>query len=291
VNLKINFLDAGYCTHPECITLKGASLKSKVYPSMFIHIEHPKFGHILYDTGYSKKFKEETSHFPNKFYALITPVHVTDEDCAKSKLKALGVEPKDVNYIICSHFHADHIGGLSDFPSAKFIYLKSDYEKVKNLSGVRALLNGFLPGLIPKDFEQRSMAIDDHYRVKNFNSKIESLFDYSYDLFGDGSLIAVDLPGHTSAQMGLYMRGVDKEYLLVADSCWMSKSIRENTGPSFITKLITFNSGQYYNTLGQLHLLHKSAPDIEQIPSHCGEKFMELVESCNWEKKNLNGVK
>lgn len=289
MTLKINFLDAGYCTHPECITLRGASLRPKVYPSMFVHIKHPKFGHILYDTGYSKKFKEETSAFPNKLYALVTPVFYTDEDCAKSKLRAKGVNPEDVSYIIISHFHADHIGGISDFPNAKYIYLKDDYDKVKNLRGFSALLNGFLPGLLPKDFEDRSIAVDDKYRFKNYNSKIESHFDYSYDILGDGSLVAVDLPGHTSAQMGLYMRGEDKEYLLVADSCWMSKSIRENIGPSFITKLITHNSNQYHNTLGKLHQIYKQAPHIEQVPSHCGEKFLSLVENCNWEKKNLNG--
>lgn len=290
MTLKISFLDAGYCTHPECITLRGGRFSSKVYPAMFIHIEHPKFGHILYDTGYSKKFKEVTSSYPNKLYALITPVYVNDNECALEKMKSRGVNPEDISYIILSHFHADHIGGINDFPKAKFIYLKSDYENIKHLKGFRALLNGFIPELIPRDFEQRSIKIDEKYRTKNYNSKIESLFEYSYDLFQDGSVIAVDLPGHTSSQMGLYLRGEDKEYLLVADSCWLSKSIRENKGPSFISKLIVHNSKEYHKTLSKLHLLYKSNPEIEQIPSHCGEKFMKLVEDCHFEKINLNGL-
>lgn len=287
--LKIHFLDAGYCTHPECMTIKNGRLKPKIYPSMFIHIEHPKYGHILYDTGYSKKFYEETKKFPNKLYALLTPVYVKNEDCAKSKLKDLGISPEDVNYIIISHFHADHISGLNDFINAKYIYLKSDFDKIKNLTGIKALLNGFLPGLIPKDFESRSLKIDDKYKTSNFNSQIEALFENSYNLFGDGSIIAVDLPGHTSAQMGLYLRGEEKEYLLVADSCWLSKSIRDNIGPNIMAKLITSNSNEYYRTLGKLHQLYSKSPEIEQIPSHCGEKFKELVKSSKWEKVDLNG--
>ena len=290
MDLKIDFLDAGYCTHPECMTIKGGRLKSKVYPAMFIHIEHPKFGHILYDTGYSKRFEEETSTFPNKFYAYLTPVFVDGESCAKGKLKEKGIEASEVNYIIISHFHADHIAGLSDFNKAKFIYLKNDYEKIKDLKGVKALLNGFLPGLIPKDFEKRSIAIDEKYKAKNLNSQIESLFENTFDIFGDGSLIAVDLPGHTSAQMGLYMKSKEQEYLLVADSCWMSKSIRENIGPNFMAKLITSNSKEYYKTLSKLHKLYKENPSIMQIPSHCGEMFDQLVTNCNWDKKELNSL-
>ena len=64
MQLNINFLDAGYCTHPECITIKGVRYKNKIYPAMIIHIEHPKFGHILYDTGYSSRFAEETKSYP-----------------------------------------------------------------------------------------------------------------------------------------------------------------------------------------------------------------------------------
>jgi len=290
MNLKINFLDAGYCTHPECMTIKGGRLKSKIYPAMFIHIEHPVHGHILYDTGYSRKFEEETEGFPNRLYRWLTPVFVDEENCAKGKLAELGIAPEDVSYIIISHFHADHVSGLSDFTKAKFIYLKEDYEKVKNLKGFKALVNGFLPGLIPKDFESRAIAIDDGYKAKSFHSKIESLFEFSYDLFGDGSLIAVDLPGHTTAQMGLYMRSDDQEYLLVADSCWMSRSIRENVGPNFLTKIITKNSKQYMETLLCLHKLHLSDPSIKQVPSHCGEMFEELVTNCNWDKKELNSL-
>lgn len=290
MQLKVNFLDAGYCTHPECVTLKGGRYANKIFPAMFIHIEHPKFGHILYDTGYSKRFSEETKSYPNRIYAKLTPVFAKSEDYALNKLKMMGVEPEDVSYIIISHFHADHIGGIADFPKAKYIYLKDDFDKIKHLRGIPALMNGFLPGLLPTDFHERSIAIDDHYKTKNFHSHIESLFDYSYDILGDGSLIAVDLPGHTSAQLGLYLRGTDQEYLLVADSCWMSESIRENIGPSRLSHLIHKDSKKFYETLSKLHRLHHESPEIEQIPSHCGEKFKKHVTHCQWDMNNLNGL-
>ena len=291
MELKINFLDAGYCSHPECITLKGGRFQTKKYPSMFMHIEHPTHGHILYDTGYSERFHHETKNFPNKLYALLTPVFVNDKDIAISKLKEMGVEKDDVKYIIISHFHADHISAIADFPNAKYIYLKDDYDKVKGLKGIRGLLNGFLPGLLPKDFEQRSIQIDDKYKMTKMDHKIGDYFKYTYDIFGDGSLVAVDLPGHTSAQLGLYMRTKTKDFFLVADSCWHSKSIRDNTRPSLLTNLIHHNSKNLYQTLESLHKLYLEDQSLEQIPSHCGEVFHKYVEFCHWNKKNVNGVK
>ncbi|MCT4640766.1 MAG: MBL fold metallo-hydrolase [Bacteriovoracaceae bacterium] len=290
MNLKINFLDAGYCTHPECMTIRGGRLKSKIYPAMFMHIEHPKHGHILYDTGYSRDFEKETASFPNKLYAMLTPVILKDDGCAKGRLKKLGVNPEDISYIIISHFHADHISGLKDFKNAKFIYLKKEFVRVSKLKGLKALVNGVLPGLIPKDFEQRAIAIDENYKYKNYNSDIEAFFEYSYDIFGDGSIVAVDLPGHSEAQMGLYLRQEDKEYFLVADSCWLSESIRKNIGPNFMAKLITFNNKEYVRTLDKLHHLYIKNPNIKQVPSHCGEVFRELVKDCNWDTKDLNGI-
>lgn len=287
---NIDFMDAGYCTHPEFVTIKGGRFQTKIYPAMFMHIEHPVHGHILYDTGYSDYFFQETRNFPNKLYALTTPVHVHSDEFAISRLKAKGIEANDINYIIISHFHGDHIAGLRDFPKAKFIYLKSDYEKLKNLRGIKALLNGFLPGLLPKDFENRSIQIDQNYTKRNFHSRIESIFDNTFDILGDGSLIAVDLPGHTSQQMGLYLKSEVKEYFLVADSVWHSRSIRENITPHFITNLIHSNSRKLYETINKLHQLYQYEPHIEYVPSHCGEKFCQHVHQSSLDKSQINGI-
>ena len=41
------------------------------------------------------------------------------EEAAMRQIEALGLEPNDVRHIIVTHFDADHIGGLSDFPQAE----------------------------------------------------------------------------------------------------------------------------------------------------------------------------
>lgn len=47
---------AGYCTHPEFLTLRGGRLKPVPFPAGFACIIHPVHGPILLDTGYSSRF-------------------------------------------------------------------------------------------------------------------------------------------------------------------------------------------------------------------------------------------
>lgn len=291
MELSVKFFDGGYCTHPECITMQGGRLTTAKYPSIFMLITHPKYGHILYDTGYSSRFKEVTAKFPEKLYALVTPVFAKHEDLAVSKLKELGIDAHDINYVILSHFHADHIGAAADFPNAKYIYLKKSYEKIKNLGKIRGLLNGFLPALLPRDFLDRSATIDENSKASKFNATIEKHFDFVFDIFGDGSLVAVELPGHAEGQLGLYLRGENnEEFFFVADSCWLSRSFRENKKPSALANIIQANTKEFAQTLDKLHLIWKESPNITIVPSHCGEFFAKRAENCHWSKDGLNGI-
>ena len=49
----------------------------------------------------------------------ITKVVIEDHQELKNQLQSFGIKTNDINHIIISHFHADHIGGLQDFPNAK----------------------------------------------------------------------------------------------------------------------------------------------------------------------------
>lgn len=194
MSIKVKFFQAGYCTHPEAVVIRNGRWKTANFPSIFALISHPKFGAILFDTGYSDRFFQETRSFPFSLYPLITPVYLQSEDSAVHQLTKYGVSPETVRYIIISHFHPDHIGGLQDFPNAQFICFRSAYEAVKSLRNTAALKAGFLPGLLPPDFEQRVLFVEDKTTI-SLPSEYGS-FNTGFDLFGDGSLAGVELPGH-----------------------------------------------------------------------------------------------
>jgi glyoxylase-like metal-dependent hydrolase (beta-lactamase superfamily II) len=266
--VQVTFFKTGYCVHPEAITRRGGRWKSVEFPAMVALIRHPVMGNLLFDTGYSDRFFQETEAFPNRLYRMMTPVFLSSEESAIEQLKAQDVTAESIRYIIISHFHADHIGGLADFPQAEFICFQSAYDAVKPLSGLAAIRLGFLPGLLPPDFAQRTQFVEQRPTVEAF----PGLFDRGYDLFGDRSLLAIELPGHATGQMGLLFTDIaGQTYFLVADACWSSRAYQEFAPPHGLAQLIFSDRTAYQDTLKKLHQLSQQQPDLQIIPTHCTE--------------------
>lgn len=268
--MKINILHAGYCTAPEHIAIQGGRWRSIHFPAMFALLEHPRFGQMLFDTGYSYRFFEQTKTFPNRLYRLMTPVTLREEDLVVNQLAALDIRPQDITRVFISHFHADHVGSLHDLTSSRYIYMPHAYEPVRHLRGMQALKHAFIPGLIPNDFDDRSTPVD---MTKPVALSIEyKPFTKGYDLLGDGSLIGVELPGHAFGQMGIFARNDnDKLFFFVADAAWLKQAVVENRPPHKIADRIFSDPKAYRETLGNLHSYSITHPDVEVIPSHCEE--------------------
>ena len=96
-------------------------------------------------------------------------------------------------------------------------------------------------------------------------------FSEARDLFGDGSLLSVDLPGHATGQAGLFLKEANgRDCLLAADACWLSRAFRENQMPHPLVRMLVDWSA-YRRTLQLLHELHCGNPSLRIIPSHCPE--------------------
>lgn len=264
--LKLTLLATGYCTHPEWITLRGGTFRSVAFPAGFAYMEHPQLGVILFDTGYSSRFFTATQRFPFNLYRKLTPVFYEDKQSAVNQLDTLGIAAKDVKFIVLSHFHADHLGGLRDFPHAQFIYLQAAYDAVKDRRGFSAVRAGYLSELLPDDFLKRSLVIDETQKLAvpdNFP------FPRALDLLGDGSLIAVDVPGHAAGQIGLFVATEQQSYLLCADAVWSSRAYQEHRLPHLLAGLIMSSRAQYRDSFERLCRLHEQYPMLQIVPSHC----------------------
>ena len=51
-----------------------------------------------------------------------------EEDYVVNRLAALGLAPRDVGYVVCTHFDWDHAGGHDAFPDAEFVVQRAQYE-------------------------------------------------------------------------------------------------------------------------------------------------------------------
>lgn len=126
-----------------------------------------------------------------------------------------------MRHIIVSHLHADHVGGLRDFPHATFHLDRRAWEPLRALRACGPF-GAYLPELLPDDFEDRCTWLD-------FTDAGVDLHPFAEvaDVFGDGLLRAVPLPGHAPGMVGLLAQEEAGLTVLAADAAWSVRAGRE----------------------------------------------------------------
>jgi glyoxylase-like metal-dependent hydrolase (beta-lactamase superfamily II) len=273
--IRISLLQGGYCTHSRKMVLTGEANQTCQFPSLFAVIEHPQEGLILYDTGYSDHFFKATRRYPYRVYAQITPVFLEPAETAAAQLRARGMDPNEVKYIIVSHFHGDHVAGLKDFPKARFICLHQGYEQIRSLKGIAATRKGVLPGLMPDDFERRAWFIDREHSPLRVAPVVP--FAYTYDLFGDGLIRLIPLEGHFCGQLGALLQTQQGPCFLIADACWLREGYLEQRLPHPVAMTLMNNPAQYRQDLADILSYHQAHPNTAIVPSHCIPSIADFV--------------
>ncbi|WJH30505.1 hypothetical protein N6H13_07640 [Paenibacillus sp. CC-CFT742] len=96
-------------------------------------------------------------------------------------------------------------------------------------------------------------------------------FSEVYDLFGDGSLLGVEVSGHAEGMMGILLSTGEQDYFLCADAVWSSRAFREQRRPHALAGIIMSDRSEYRMNFDKLVRLHQQFPEIRIVPSHCME--------------------
>ena len=267
----LHVLNTGWGPAPGWILMRGGGVARIRVPTMVALLRHPQEGWGLFDTGYAQRVYEETGHGVFRLYRLFVPTIMNPAGSAAAQLARFGLAPADIAWIVISHFHADHVGGLADFPSARFIASRSAYDDVRPRRGFRALRRAFVPSLLPADFGGRVTLVDD------FGGPELAPFGPTHDLFGDGALLLCNLPGHARGQVGLHARTAAGPVLLAGDGCWLSRSYRENRPPHWITGAFVDDTAEARRTVAALHAFALTNPETAIVPAHCPEAHLRFV--------------
>jgi ribonuclease BN (tRNA processing enzyme) len=118
---------------------------------------------LLWDTGLPADARGSGSGA----FSMTTNRRVVDQ------LAQIGVRPEQVNFVGISHNHGDHIGQAADFPRATLLMGAEDFEATKagaNAARIAPWASG--------------------------SAKVEPI-RRDHDVFGDGSVTILDMPGHT----------------------------------------------------------------------------------------------
>jgi N-acyl homoserine lactone hydrolase len=162
-----------------------------------ILIEHDK-GLVLFDTGCHPKIMDDIVGYWGDFWKMIE-VQFSPADTIETQIRGLGYKLDDVKYVILSHLHMDHTGGMALFPNAKF------------LVGSNEIRFAYWADPIQRQF----FIMDDLIPTRGFNW-LE--VDQDYDLFGDGSLQMLKTPGHTPGECTLLVTLPSRKFVLTGDT-------------------------------------------------------------------------
>lgn len=269
--LACRIFDTGHCLATEAHVIRGGRWRRVECHNLVAALHHPVHGWGLVDAGYASHLRRATERLPWRAYRYATPLRLHERLEAVTQLAAMGVSAGDVRWIVVTHFHADHVSGLRDFPRAAIYASRAAIDDVSSRSGLVAFRRGYMPALLPDDFASRVRDIEQR------GGPDLGPFGRGYDLFGDGTLVAVTLPGHARGQIGVLAETDGGTRFFVADACWQTRGIREQRVPHPITHLFVDQPRVVPVTLAHLKAFSDARPDAVFVPTHCPEAYRREV--------------
>lgn len=244
----------GHCLHLACMVEGGIRFAVRRFPARAYGITVAN-RLWLWDTGYSRHFKDCTAESVFRLYPLITPVRFESRDALAAQLERQGIAVRDVAGVILSHFHADHVAGVRDFAGVEMYCSEAAWAGIRGVSGFRALRRGFVPGLLPEDFPGRVRFTDD-FAARKLPPELAP-FTQGRELPGsDGHVFLVDLPGHARGHLGVFVNTGSGWVLLAGDAAWTPRNYTDLREPALPARFVMDDYTRYRQTLFDLHQLH-----------------------------------
>jgi len=159
--------------------------------------------YLLWDTGLTADaIRQPVEQGP---FRMTLRTRITDQ------LRQINVRPEQVNFIGISHYHGDHTGQAADFPGATLLIGPEDMEFLRNWPDGAARFTRWISG----------------------GGTVETVAG-DRDVFGDGSVVMLGMPGHTDGHHSLLVRLPQQgAVLLTGDLYHFTEQVRNAGVPSF----------------------------------------------------------
>lgn len=192
--------------------------RAETMPVNVFLLDHPE-GLCLFDTGQSAR-ATESGYFPRWYpFFRLARFELGPADEAGAQLKRLGLANEPLRWVVLSHLHTDHAGGLASLRAEQLLVSRTEWRRAVGFPG---RLRGYLPQHWPAHVVPRLVDFDAHPIGP---------FPASYDVAGDRSLMLVPTPGHTPGHMSMLVTAGRRRLLLAGDLCESARRL-EAVAPS-----------------------------------------------------------
>jgi len=213
-------------------------------------IEHPE-GLIIVDTGETAR-ATEPGYFPrwHPYYRYGVREWVQPEEEIGPQMRAIGLDPKDVRWVLLTHLHTDHAGGLAHFPEAEHLISRSEYSYAK---GIRGLLRGYPSNRWPRWFDPTLI---------DMQPEPISSFPSSYAVTRAGDIHFVPTPGHTLGHLSVIVTTPDVTYFLAGDASYTQALMLSEKVDG-----VSSDHATALQTLQRVHAFCQATPTV-YLPAH-----------------------
>lgn len=194
--MKMHLLSGGRLRMRKNIFVPDAGRSETIeLPVPCVLLRHAQ-GNVLFDTGCHPAVAVEPEARWGGLARLMTPIMRPDDNVIAA-LAGIGLTCDDVDVVVCSHLHPDHCGCNTFFKRATFII------HAKEVAAARAP-GAETQGYLAAEWEQAAPL---------------DTIDGERDLFGDGRIVLLPLPGHTPGTTGaLVTLAHSGRFLLASDT-------------------------------------------------------------------------
>ncbi|HYV06041.1 MAG TPA: MBL fold metallo-hydrolase [Blastocatellia bacterium] len=249
---SLSVIECGKMMSKQVFVFRGGHWSEDYESGMAaVLVRHPK-GTLLFDTGFGANVDEHVKTIPTLMRRLTT---YDKETSAAAQLKAHGFEPGEIKMAIISHSHWDHVSGLEDLPQAEAWFSREEIDDIPKLPASELI-------------KQMSDKLELH--ALDLNGPPYENFDRSLDLYQDGSIVLVPLPGHTPGSIGMFVNlRSGKRFLFIGDLTWALEGIELPAERPWVSrKLVDRDETQVRASIVKVYQLSKRYPDLVVVPAH-----------------------
>ena len=181
--MKMHLLSGGRLRMRKSIFQPDADKSETIELSVCCALIRHAQGSVLLDTGCHPTVAVEPEARWGGLARLMTPI-MQPGDNVVNALAGIGLACDDIDVVVCSHLHPDHCGCNTFFKRATFIIHRKEVEAAR-AEGAEA------QGYLAAEWEQGAPT---------------DMIDGERDVFGDGRIVLVPLPGHTPGTTGALIK-------------------------------------------------------------------------------------
>lgn len=220
-------------------------------------IEHPK-GLVLVDTGWHRDVRTDQVKHMSWRLNFASKARLPEGQAIDEQLATLGIKPADLDYVFLTHLDVDHASGLELVKDAKHIMTSKEELEAGQKGDIRY-----------------SNRLWSHVNLEAFEMEDSSYgpFGRSYDVFGDGTILLIDVAGHTKGTSLVMVQNQGKFVLLTGDTGYAKESWEELRLPGPVD-----DKEKMRKTLKWVQEMSKKEGCIEVLATHDPEVSPHVIE-------------